>query len=486
MAEEFKIKDDETIEEEIERKKKSEPQIVYNWCCKECTTVIKLFNREDKPNCCTCGKKDFELLGWDYKEGLVDEALKEFKKENLFDLIKSESSKKHLGDDNLKMTMFLIMTSGLLKNPKNRMSMAIKSGSSEGKDNLIRTNLEHMPSDSHLFLTNATQSTIEDDIKDIRILAFSEINTNREGGANKDLIEVIKQKTEGGTHSSKKDLRDSMKSARLEKGEQGTIIFGTTETEMSVEMQTRFICGSIKTDPERIKLVNDNTCDNYSNLDRLVNNLKNEDNWVRIGLSAFFNKENQFEILLPYAKFLKDKINGKYLFDFKDPRSQRDIKRIFALTSAMTYLYQEQREVVDCEGQKVLVSIPSDFVKVLEISQEFFNQSYTGVDNRLSEVLKVMRSLEKNKGEWINRADIEKKMSVSLNTLKGYLSGLSSEGLVEGCPGEKMGERGIGGSFRTGRIYYKCRDIEKTPLIQESQLTALKEHLEKKMANSDR
>lgn len=458
----------------------TEEQKTHSWSCEECGSIIKTIT-EEKPNNCACGKPNITYLGYKYREGLVEESLKNFKRKDLFQLIKEESDKKHMGDNNLKMTMFLTMVSGLLKNQKERMSMAVKAGSSEGKDNLIRTNLNNMPTDSFLFLTKATQSTIEDDAKDMRIIAFSEINMNREGGANKDLIEVIKQKTEGGTHSMKKDLRDNNKSVRFEKGEQGTVIFGTTETEMNEEMKTRFICGSIKTDKERIKKVNDNTCDNYADLDKLINNSKEEDNWVRIGLSNFLNKEEQFEIFIPYAKALKKEINGKYLFDFENPRSQRDIKRIFALTCAMTYLHQEQREVIEHKGHKVLVSEPSDFIKVLEVSQEFFNQSYTGIDSRLTNILNVIKELDKGEFNWILRTDIEKIAGVSLNTLKSYLKRLSEVGLIEGCLGLRMNERGIAGSFETSKIYYIRRDVIKNPLIRESELGLLKEHLEKEL-----
>src|SRR3990167_5672376 len=130
-----------------------------------------------------------------------------FEDKQLLNSVMEELTINHIGDDNLKMTTLLACISGLLKNPKLRTSIAIKGNSSEGKDNLIKTCLRHMPNESWKFLTSGTQATIEDDIRDFRIIAFSEVNKNREAGANKYLTEAIKQMSEGGTSAMKKDKR---------------------------------------------------------------------------------------------------------------------------------------------------------------------------------------------------------------------------------------------------------------------------------------
>ena len=421
--------------------------------------------------------KKFKFVGEYIKrcENSTATALKKFKQKNIFDLIKTEIDKKHIGDDNLKMTLFLVMVSDLLKNPKLRMSMSITGGSSEGKDNIIKSALKHIPKEAFFFFTNATQSTIEDDVKDCPILVFSEINANREMGANKELIEVIKQRTEGGTSSIKKNLQDGMKTARHETGEQGGVIYGTTETEANDEMRTRFINGGIKSNPERVKRVNDNTMDTFSYADRLLKSQKVEDSWVRIGLTKIWEDSEIEAVVIPYAKYLKDEIDGKYIFDCSNARSQRDVKRIFALTSALTYLHQLQREIVEYEDGKVLISEPQDFIKALEVSQEFFNQSYTGLDSRLSEVLEVMDKLPKSCSLWVARDEVEKKLGISKNTIKKYCGELSGEGLIEGCKGSNIDS----GNLNPNKIYYKKCDVESKDNLVKSELGKLKAHLEK-------
>lgn len=429
-----------------------------------------------------------ELLiaaGYDSKKGsndisietLSEEALYKFKDENLLTLIWEELSKTHIGDNNLKLTIFLSCISALLKNPKRRMSSAITANSSEGKDNIIKTSLGHMPRDSFIFLTSGTQATIEDDIQDKRIIAFSELNVNRENGANKYLVEIIKQKTEGGTSAIKKDMRSGLKTARHEEGEQCTILYGTTEAAMDEEMQTRFIKGTIETDSIRIKKVNDNTLDTFSNMDKLLKDSIDEDSWIRTGLTYFLDQKDQPEVLIPYAKYLKEKVSGNNVFDSNNPRSQRDVKRILSLTCAMTYLLQEQREIIYSKEQKLLISEPQDLINILFITGELFNQSYSGIDKRLMNVLSIIK---KSDTEWVDRCDIEKELDKAKNTIKAYCKTLSEEGLIEGIKGKSLNDTKNTNIYDSNKIYYRERqkDIKK-PLIG-CQLSELKFYLEEK------
>lgn len=421
-----------------------------------------------------------------YSEEQIKEAKEKFNNKELLSNIQEELSKTHIGDNNLKMTTFFTATSGLLKNPKRRMSMAIKANTSEGKDNNIKTILRHMPKESFIFVTSATQATIEDDVKDKRIIAFSEVNANREAGANMYLTEVIKQKAEGGTSSLKKDIREGMKTARHDIGEQASVLFGTTESENDEELGTRFIEGNIKSNYEKIKKVNDNTLDTFSDIDKLLNDSQEPDGWIRTGLTLFFENPEQPEIYLPYAKFLKEQIENEDIFDHKCPRSQRDIKRILSLTCAVTYLFQQQREKIKVGDKVVLISEPQDLINTLRFTSEFFNQSYSGLDARLDEVLKIFNIAIKEKPHlngWISRNELQERLEVTTNTIKGYCDSLVSEGCLEGIKGKELNQLESVKIYDGNRIYYqRCQKGIKKPLIR-CQLLKLKEFLEEKTKN---
>lgn len=416
----------------------------------------------------------FKKLGYDVN--ILNQALEKFKDKQLLKLILQELSKTHIGDDKLKMTLFLVCASGLLKNHKRRQSMGIVGNTSIGKNNVIETDLEHMPKESYIYVSNATQSTIEDDLKGKKIIAFKEMNFKKEDGANKHLLEILKQVTEGGTSAIKKDIRTGLKTSRFEEDEQKTIIYPTTESERDLEAETRFIFGNASSDYNKIKKVNDNTCDNFADLDKILNDSVKVDSWIRIGLTYFYN-DNKYEIYLPYAKLLKEQIKGIDIFDNSSPRSQRDIKRILALTCAMTYLFQEQRQKIDYKGVSILISEPQDFINTLKISSEFFNQTYSGLDERLTEVLKLIQEYEQ---EWTPRDYLQEKLGISRNTIKDYCNTLSGEGCIEGVKGSELNLQESLKIYNGNKIYYKrCQKGSKKPLIR-CQINELREFLEAK------
>ena len=410
---------------------------------------------------------------------LSKEAQTKFESPDLLEHIKTELDKTHIGDDNLKMTTLLTCVSGLLKDPKQRKSIAHKGNTTTGKSNLQKTCIKNMPDDTYLSLTNVTQATIEDDIQGKRIIVIDEVNANRENGANKYLIEVIKQKSEGGTSSLKKDKRTDNKTARHEIGEQATILFGTTETNKDDELDTRFIVGTIKSEYKKIKSVNDKTCDTYSDMDKMLEDNSQEECWLKNGLTCFYHQEKQPLIVIPYLGHLKGQIDGQDIFDHSNPRSQRDFKRLVALTMATTYLFQLQRKKVEHKGQLFIISEIDDLINTLEFSTEFFNQSYSGLDARLTDVLRIMEELG---SDWIARDIIQDKSGVSRNTIKNYCSTLAGEGLIEGkLSGEELNEETGLSIYNKNKIYYKrCQRGIKKPLIR-CQISKLKEHLENKM-----
>ena len=412
-----------------------------------------------------------------YSNEEMKEAIEFFDNKNILKKIQDEITKDHLGDDNLKMTLFLAELSGLLNNPKLRISCAIKGNSSSGKDNAIRSTLKHIPEDKFIFVTNITQAVMEDDIKGKNILTLSEMNAEKDDGANKHLIEAIKQRTEGGMSSSKKDLRDGMKTARHEVSEQGTVIYSTTESEMDEEMKTRFICLDMSSTSEKIKAVNDNTLDNFSNIDSILGDKIEKTSKIRIFLTGFSRVFEGFSVLIPYAKYLKD---FSFISD-DDPRSQRDLKRILALTSVMTFLNFTRRKRYQKKGVNFVESEPKDLIDTLSISKNFFNQSYTGMDARLSKILNFIKNENE---EWVERGKIQEKFGIkSLNTLKDYLNelSLSGLGLIEGCNGGRLNERQAISQYHSSKIYYKtCQKAVKKPFIT-CQLSELEEYLYNKI-----
>lgn len=404
--------------------------------------------------------------------GIINKIRAPFLNLNLLEEIRKELDKDHKEDDNLKMTNFLIAVSGLLKNPKRRMSGATTADSSVGKDNMFKAIMKHMPTGSAIFLTRATEATLEDDIADKRIIAYSELNKFREDGINKKIVETIKQLTEGGTSALKKDIRTGMREARHDEGEQKTVFYGTTEEQRDEELETRFLCGGMKYTYNRGKIVNENTLDEDSDINKLLNSFSEEDSWIKKGLNHFYYEKEQYDdVLIPYANLLKE-IEGEPVFNYEDPRSQRDIKRLMGITRAVTWLFQEQRKSFTIQGKNILVSEPIDFLAALKYSEEFFNESYTGIDARNLEILEVMKKyvltqLSDDVEKWVPRDYIEKETKKAKNTIKHRMGILADKGLVEGIKGIELNQMLGTSIYDANKIYYKrCQKGVKKVLIR--------------------
>jgi len=404
---------------------------------------------------------------------LIEIAKKNLKDPNLMNLIKEELDKKHLGDNNLKMTAFLIAISAHLPDDKQRCSMALTGDSSAGKDNLIKTIFFHMP--DSLFLTGATQPAMEDQAVFTKILGISEMNLFKEHGANKNLLEVVKQRTEGGTSSMKKDVSTRFKTTKIEKTEQGTVFYGTTDSERDKEMETRFIFGDVLTDNNKIIKVNQNTAEIYANPTKKLESLE-KNSWIKKAIEILENDPKRCQSLIPFAPLLTGKINDKTIINDSNPRSMRDFKRILCITSAKTWLFKHQRKRYQKKGINFVISSIEDFLEVMEYSQDLFNSTFAGIDGRLKEMLDLVDNYD---GEWIPRDYLQKQLNKTRNTVKTYCNALSDNGLIEGCKGSELNLLGNGG-YHSSKIYYKrCQKGIKKGLIT-CQLSELKTYLESK------
>lgn len=404
--------------------------------CRQAEQVYTLWLKEREK------KNDIKTDSQNKQQGINSTEIKiipnEFLNPKLLSLIHQELSKRHFLDDYEKMTAFLVAITSFFKESSLRKSLALRGDSSIGKDNLIDTLYFHMPEGHAIKLTNATSSVLEDDITDINLIFFSEVNLMREGGANKHLIENLKQMQEGGSHVIKKDSETNYKTVKDVRQEQKTLIYSTTESANDEELNTRDITIGIQGYPTKTKEVVKKFLLKDSNPDRLIKDFEKKDySWIREGLGIL---DRNILFFSPYSPVLTE-----YL-DISKPRVQRDIKKLTSIAYALTWLHQKQRINIEHKGHRLLFVEPIDLLNAIKISGQFFSASYSGLEPRLKEVLELMKGLKGGKyfddkqgnqqysdsdnGQDINRRDIHERVSISLNTLKKRLSTLCDLGFI--------------------------------------------------------
>lgn len=378
------------------------------------------------------------------REEKKEEIDKRFKDPNLLRYIHKELDITHKLDHKEKLALFIIRVSAELKTPSDRVSCALKGDSSAGKDNIFKTVLSLFPEEDNFILTRGTQSALEEEAEYVKCIAFSEINANRENGANAELTEVFKQLSEGGTSVLKRD-QTTHEVVKIDT-EQKTLIYATTETETDEELTTRYVIIPVRGYKVKNKIVVDSNLDKVSSIENYIK-IHNRDNWIAKSINLL---EHDIEVIIPYAQLLKNKIkdtdgNEKYLFDFTKERIKRDAKRLLSLTKAIAWLHQKQRTIKVVEGQKFLYSEPSDFLVAIQLFAEFFNLTYYGIDHRLEKCLNKIKELESTHDNyimefgydskyygWVLRNKLAEELGIqSVDTIKKYVNKLKDFQLVE-------------------------------------------------------
>jgi hypothetical protein len=359
-----------------------------------------------------------------------------------------ELDKTHKLDNREKLAVFIVALSGELKEERDRCSTALKGNSSSGKDNCIDTVFSHFPAEDNFKITRGTASALEDEASSVKRIAFSEINKNREGGANADITETFKQLAEGGVFILKKDASTGFSETKKIECEQKTLLYGTTETESDDELETRYVIIPIKGYPEKNLSVIKDVSKKARDIDYLMKRRMKQESWIAKGIR---NLDHDLIISVPYSKVFENKIidnNGEehYIFDIRKERVMRDFKRILALTKAITWIHQKQRIIEKKDGLKILYSDPADFITAFAIFEDFFNLTYSGLDHRLQTCYDTIKQLEgKHDAEiiklgydisqysgWVLRHNLQIELAInSVNTIKKYLAQLKDHQLIE-------------------------------------------------------
>ena len=361
---------------------------------------------------------------YENKVKIEKEAEENFKSPDLMFKIHNEISKKHLFDDKIKMTTFIVACTAYLQPADRHKSIALKGSRSVGKDNVFKSVLRLFPHEDYLILTNATQAVLEDDIQKYKIIAHSEINLQKKDdkGAGSHLVEAIKQLTEGGMAAMKKDIRTGFKTTLHSQQEQKTVIYGSAEIgDDDDELQTRFIVGAVDASPEKITAVNQNTLNDFYG----ILSPDTESQWVAYGIRNLLTNPN---VILPSDWNLPTD-----LFDNEDPRAMRDIKRFLSCVSAIAWVHQLQRKT-DEQGR--IIAEPFDFLLAIILTSGFFNCTYRGLgDARLQKFIDCMNEHLDKSGtlgnEIFNRHDIQVKMGVSQSTIKRVCKGCSEVSIIQ-------------------------------------------------------
>jgi len=364
-----------------------------------------------------------------------EEVIRQFTDPDVLLNIKKEFDKDHIGDEKEKMFLFSASCSSRLP-PRYRFSTALAGYSAEGKTNMQDTIKTHLPVSWYIDLTNVTKACIEDDVHPYDLIFFGE------KGANKDIIETVKQLVEDGISSLKKDIRKDMKEARHEKQDRKVGIFSTTEDNSEEQLATRYCVITPTGGLSQYKKVNANTLKTSSDLDEEIDTVerKGKRTWIGKGLDSLKN----FDVIhIPYAKLIT--VNSS------TARSQRDLKRFLNLIKTLAWIHQLNRKQGEYRGKRILIASAEDCYNAMEISNEIFSYNI-GPEKRLHRILEAYSKLASNTNnvyhhrdrdgvideskfeslQWVDRSAIQRELNIKTrDTIKSHIKVLEDRGLVK-------------------------------------------------------
>lgn len=352
---------------------------------------------------------------------------------DLINKIHATLDQEHLEDHVHKVTAILVAMSGYLPNQKDHISAALKGDSSSGKDNLIDTILQHLPAAEKF--TASTPAALRDMVANYRVIAFSEMNANTEGGANAHLVEKLKQLAEGGLNDTLKEKVGSKWLNVHIKAEQTTTLYATTETKTDEELSTRYLVLFLSSTARKNQIVVQDTLKKLSK--PREQRIKNRS----VLYYAVTQLDQELDVVIPYAEQLTP-ILEELFGGFNQERIKRDTKRLTALVKAYAWLYQEQRERIEHNGLRYVVASPYDFIDVLTIAGDFFRDTYQNYDPRTKATLEALEKLQgthtneiievgyPDYSTWCLKPKLQKALGITRQGLDKRLKPLYEAGIV--------------------------------------------------------
>lgn len=353
---------------------------------------------------------------------------------DILNTIVGQQDKYVFGQRKERTALTLTLVTSLNKDDALRQSASLRGGSSAGKTLIVKTCALAFPPDKYFDATRVTANELELQISNdsFWFAIVGELNEQREDGNNRNIVEQLKQISDGGLCVYTKDSEgNSIKISSPQK----PVITTTTQIGEDDEQATRRINISVLNDADsNVKTVGF-IFDKYSEKDGFYNQ-QADFKWIQDGMTII--KKSGFEFIMPFNNVFRSKEHVERLFsDLKQDRVRRDTKRLIAYAHASAMLHHKQRDIVEKNGSKSIIVDVCDFELAYKILRPYLADSYDHLEPRSKQILDKIEGDTENKlkvsyaeGLWVSRRKLQDAFGVSPNTIKAYLKPLIQNGFI--------------------------------------------------------
>lgn len=405
---------------EIEVEVGDERNIEYVYQCTECfiqrrTTEenfsdieMPAMHNEDIPQpqgkCPNC-ESEADLTHVKAKFTVPEQAYEDVRSEDFLTRIVEEIDEEHVKDHKAKVATLIAFATGWLKEENKRQSVTFKGESSVGKDHVVNTVKDKLPDEYTIDLTGPSTAWLRRNGNRPRVIHVSEVNLQR-GGANSanEKIEYIKQTRQGGTDNPMMVKNEDGRWEGQDFGtEQKPFLFGSTEIGQDHEISTREFVVPISYNPEKGKAESKLKAEHHNDL---LARTRDEDdhNWVKDAwrlLDPDMKIWNPVHVVVEKYFEKNEDVWAAFQKKHEMPRVMRDKERIKAFSEAVTWIRQYNRETKTVNDETFLIGEPEDFLTAFYVFQDFYTDTYHGLDSRYKEFLDTMEDIEEDyQEEW--------------------------------------------------------------------------------------
>jgi len=362
--------------------------------------------------------------------------------------------KKHLdnliaGEDYNKLTIFLLLLSGKLKDPSLKQMILLKGESGGGKSKLMEIADLYKTKKVGRFTEHAVDYA---ELRGYEVLKLKEIGLMDEEKQGVSTLKFLSADDEGYTvEYTTRDPETNELVTKTKRIPPITVISSTTRVSIDPQFTRRnWIISPDESEAQTLRVA------------RWIERYERERAEVLLGLRketsyefsqkvlrTFLSRLEDYQVIIPFPRAINEILEPSSL------RVRGDYKKLLALVKFYVILLQNKLPKIQTEKSKVLIATPDAAIKAINVALEPLTMMTAELDRRTEETLRILMDLKKTrKGDEIIKEDkdeIARRRGVSPKTVHRYLNELENSGY--------LGSRGTG-TKRDPKTWYLIYDID--------------------------
>jgi len=309
-----------------------------------------------------------------------------------------------------------------------KQSVEVGGESAAGKNTLVDAVLSMAPEGSWEKLTGLNDKALRYLKKTIETLYLAQRLQHKPGQESTAEYDIKLVLSEGKLRILVTPTRDSDSSDTSETIESSVenIIMTSTDVCIAPELENRI--WSLTTDDSKTttEVVVDSQLEDAATLPSARPNLEHEREIIRAAM-MIMRAEAPDEFIIPYARLLKDPLT-RFL---EGTRLRRDNKKLLALIRYVARFHYTQRPIIEDQGKKVLVVLPSDLWMAWRIGETAILSTFTGLSTQLKASFDVCKKITAGSNGYVTSEALSDETGKSARTAQKHLEELEERGLLK-------------------------------------------------------